>query len=148
MDSRRLRVLPFLLLVPCFALSSSKNIPVQVGEVKWRVPTNAIGWCSPAVGPDGAVYIGDNDGYLYAISKKLQRPKWKFKTNDWIISSPVIADDMIYVGGYDQNLYIIEKDEGLKKGQFSTQGAISSSAIVHNEKIYFTSQDGSLYAAE
>jgi len=60
--------------------TSSKNISLillfiyqsllfaQPGEIKWTVPTNIIGWGSPAIGEDGTIYVcGGEAGNLYAI---------------------------------------------------------------------------------
>ena len=82
--NKKLCNLFFLFIINLFFIN---NIHPQVGEVKWRVPTNIIGWSSPAIGPDGAVYIGDNDGYLYAVVDEGET--WSFK---W---EPIkLADDV------------------------------------------------------
>jgi len=38
-----------------------------LGVEKWRFP--AGDWCdgSPSIGPDGSIYFGSDDGYLYAV---------------------------------------------------------------------------------
>ena len=42
-------------------------IVVPDGTLKWRCRTGDYGWSSPAVSTDGTVYVGQGDGYLYAI---------------------------------------------------------------------------------
>src|SRR5262249_26474392 len=36
------------------------------GTVRWSRPTGDLVWCSPALGPGGALYIGSDDDRLYA----------------------------------------------------------------------------------
>ncbi len=35
--------------------------------MNWRFPTMAEVSSSPAIGPDGTVYVGCSDGYVYAV---------------------------------------------------------------------------------
>jgi outer membrane protein assembly factor BamB len=44
-------------------------IDAVTGELKWCYKTGGPIFSSPAV-VDGAVYIGSNDGYLYAIESE------------------------------------------------------------------------------
>ena len=40
--------------------------------------------------------------------EKLTELKWKFKTEDYVISSPAIADGMVFFGSWDNYLYAIK----------------------------------------
>jgi len=77
---------------------STENNP---GVEKWRFP--AEDWCdgSPSIGPDGAIYFGSSDGYLYAIYPN-STLKWKFRAESGVGdfgSHPAIADDgSVYFG--------------------------------------------------
>ena len=65
---------------------------------------------SPAVGPDGTVYVGSYDGNLYALNRSGNNLtlKWKFQTGGIIESSPAIGlDGTVYVGSFDGNVYAI-----------------------------------------
>ena len=57
-------ILVLLLLVPsgCLAMRS------QPGILKWKYKTGSWVRSSPAIGKDGTVYVGCDDGYLYAIN--------------------------------------------------------------------------------
>jgi outer membrane protein assembly factor BamB len=126
----------------------------QAGEIKWKVPTHIIGWSSPAIGPDGTVYIGDNDGYLYAVEDKGE--SWSFK---W---EPVkLADDVgeccatltkdgkrLYIGSNTRpaRMFCINTSDGSINWTYTIPpnktlyggGLISSPALSHDEKtIYF-----------
>ena len=38
------------------------------GTLRWKLPTGGMVFSSPAIGPDGTVYVGSCDSCLYAIS--------------------------------------------------------------------------------
>ena len=57
---------------------------------------------SSAIGANGTVYIGSNDGKLYAVNGMTGAKIWELQTGDIIRSSPAIgADGTVYVGSYD-----------------------------------------------
>ncbi|NIN10722.1 MAG: PQQ-binding-like beta-propeller repeat protein, partial [Gemmatimonadales bacterium] len=66
---------------------------------------------SPAVGPDGAVYVGFHDDRLYAINPDGSE-SWYFQTGNGIdhTSPAIAADGTVYVGSHDNNLYAIYPD--------------------------------------
>jgi len=69
-----------VIITGCVCILLSCNNPIRdkgPGSIKWMVSTDRIGWCSPAIGPDGAIYIGDNAGVLYAIYD--HDSAWSFK---------------------------------------------------------------------
>ena len=57
---------------------------------------------------NGIVYFGSIDSYLYALDIKTGKEKWKFKTGDWISSSPAVANGIVYFGSSDGYLYAVE----------------------------------------
>lgn len=78
--------------------------------MKWRFETGGEIHSSPAIGSDGTIYVGSNDGNLYAITPD-EKVKWNFQTGDAIYSSPAIGPDgTIYFGSQDGNLYAIQTD--------------------------------------
>ena len=82
--------------------------------------------------------------YMGAQTGTLQ---WKFKTGNWVRSSPVIAQDgTIYVGSYDNYIYAIKPD-GRLKWKFKTgRGVNSSPAIGKDGTIYVSTDEKNLYA--
>ncbi len=101
---------------------------------------------SPAIGFDGNVYVGSDDGYFYAISPDNCTEIWKVPTGK-ITSSPAIASDgTIYVGSHDNNLYAISPNKTVK-WKFPATAPIESSPVIGcNGIIYFCSNDGNIYA--
>jgi hypothetical protein len=103
---------------------------------------------SPAIGPDGTIYLGSPDGNLYALNPD-GAEKWAFYTGSTIQSSAAIgADGTIYIFGTDGNLYAVKPD-GTQKWAFVTRsgfGGASSPAIGADGTIYIGALDGNLYA--
>jgi len=101
---------------------------------------------SPAIGLDGTIYVGSNDGKLYAINSNGTQ-RWNFTAGDWVISSPAISSDgTIYFGSEDNNLYAINSD-GTEKWRYSTGNSIiSSPAISSDGTVFIGSRDNKLHA--
>ncbi len=71
------------------------------GSEKWTFETEGAIHSSPAIGSDGTVYVGSEDGNLYALDPADGSLKWEmpFQVEGSIYSSPAIgADSTIYVG--------------------------------------------------
>jgi outer membrane protein assembly factor BamB len=128
----------------------------QAGGIKWKVPTHIIGWSSPAIGPDGTVYIGDNDGYLYAVEDKGET--WSFKWEPLKLADdvgeccPTLTKDgkRLYIGSNTRpaRMFCINTSDGSINWTYTIPpnktlyggGLISSPALSHDEKtIYFGS---------
>ncbi|TVR58244.1 MAG: hypothetical protein EA426_10485 [Spirochaetaceae bacterium] len=106
-------------------------------------------WSSPALAPDGTVYIGSDDDRLYAINPDGTQ-LWSRETGGRVYSSPAVgADGTVYVGSYDGFLYAIDPADGTVDWQYQTGGWIRSSpAIGADGVIYVGSDDGFLHAID
>ncbi|HEX9047461.1 MAG TPA: PQQ-binding-like beta-propeller repeat protein [Verrucomicrobiae bacterium] len=117
----------------------------------WTAPFKSavfanVSWSTPAVAPDGAIYIGAFDGILHAYNPD-GKEKWRFHTTSQIKSSAAIADDgTIYFGCRDHKFYALTPD-GKLKWTFETGAWVDSSAgIARDGTIYFGSWDKNFYA--
>jgi len=125
----------------------------SMGKMPMQITDLPEQFSSPAIGPDGTIYVASIDKNLYAIAPD-GKTNWVFPlvgtTNPApakTYSSPTIgADGTIYIGADNGFLYSIAPN-GVKKWQFATAGIIESSpAIAADGTIYFGSLDGNLYA--
>ncbi len=127
------------------------------GKEKWHYGIDAGVPGSPAIGRDGTVYINGNvlkksadaattEGFLFAFNSDGSL-KWKFKTQDWVESSPSIADDgTIYTGSKEGRVYALNPD-GSKKWEFVTGDGIGGTpAIARDGTLYIGSWDNNMYA--
>lgn len=116
----------------------------------WSYSTGGGVYSSPAMGADGTVYVGSNDGNLYAI-KSDGSISWAYPMGGEVHSSPAIgADGTVYVGSDDGNLYAIDPGGNLLPGwPYATGDAVySSPAIGADGTVYVGSNDGNLYALD
>ncbi len=97
---------------------------VKIGTPIWEFETGGLVFSSPAIGPDGTVYVGSFDKKLYAINGKTGVKLWEFNTGGYVWSSPAIGSDgTVYVGSYDNKLYAIKTDsKGLAKSPWPMRG--------------------------
>jgi outer membrane protein assembly factor BamB len=117
---------------------------------KWATILNYTGsWVrsSPALHPDGTIYVGATDGRLYAITPG-GTIKWSFFTGDSVHSSPAVspgAGYSVYVGSGNK-LYMIDRwGSPMWLSPFTTGGVVSSPAVCADGNVVVGSQDHNLY---
>jgi len=133
-----------------------------LGNKKWTYPdtanwTGASFYSSPCIGPDGTVYIGDEEGKLHAINPN-GTLKWTFLASNDFNSSPAInaTGDRIYIGCSNDTLYAINTADGSPAWKYPASAEISSSPVIANDgaiifgeesdsgNVYILNPDGSL----
>src|SRR5215469_9345206 len=93
------------ILAVLFAIAMFRNGPAHLGSydssapgltsVKWRFQTGAPIFSSAAV-DGGVVFVGSNDGKLYAVRAADGAKLWAFGTKGAVRSSPAVADGMVF----------------------------------------------------
>jgi outer membrane protein assembly factor BamB len=120
--------------------SSIANLWVwrPLGDLAWTFQAGGGIHSSPAIGPDGTVYVGSNDKKVYALNGATGSKKWEFLTGGTVSSSPAIgANGTVYVGSVDRNLYALNGTTGSKRWQYSmNQFFTASPAIGADGTIY------------
>lgn len=144
-----------------------------LGNQKWAFKTDGKIFSSPIV-HNGVVYIGSEDGFLYAIDEQSGKIKWKFKTGGAVHSSAAIFENTVYVGSFDGYYYAIDLNTARLKWKFKTGGEqwsgeigffglkptnlymedlwdffLSSPVVnpdIENPNVFFGSSDGNVYA--
>jgi outer membrane protein assembly factor BamB len=114
------------------------------------------GIITPAISPDGTIYVGNAQGILSAIDPETREVKWTYQTGAdpnqpgfyGLPSFPLVdKQGTVYIGSVDGKMYAVDKD-GKLLWQYQTGGKITeaSPAFGSDGVLYFTSQDGYLYA--
>ena len=92
------------------------------------------------------VYVGSNDGNIYALDAATGIRLWNFTTGDAIWSSPAVADGVVYVGSNDDNVYALDAATSAKLWNYTTGGHVESCPVIDNGTVYVGSDDGNIYA--
>ena len=95
---------------------SSTSTP-STGQLLWKYTTGGLIDSSPAVS-DGVVYIGSNDGNVYALNAATGAQVWSFTTGGIVYSSPAVVSGVVYIGSYDGNVYALNAATGAQMWSF------------------------------
>ncbi len=115
---------------------------------KWKFKTNGDVDSSPAIGLDGTVYVGSDDGNLYALNPETGEEVWRFPAGAEVRSSPAVAPDgTIYFGSADGYFYAL-RPNGVLKWSFNVGDYIFSSPAISSDGriVIFGSSDNNIYA--
>ncbi len=118
------------------------------GQLKWMFSAGNRITGSPAVGENGDVYFGSNDGFLYCVEDEDGSLKWKFQVGSAVVATPAISEDGTIYFASAGNLYAVNPD-GTSRWNVhvydETMETTSSPALAEDGTIYFVGKDG-LYA--
>ena len=111
---------------------------------------------SIAIAPNGKLYVGSENGTIYASNYPESYLSALYQTQGIIYSTPAIGNDgTVYVGSDDGTLYALDpaaffnQDQNIVKWSYQTEGEIRSSpAIGADGTIYFGSLDKNIYALD
>src|SRR4030042_1463859 len=77
------------------------SFDASTGELLWHTPELGgamVG--TPAVSPDGVLYIGTFGNEMLALDGSNGSILWRFTTDDWVWSGPVLSNDVLYFGDF------------------------------------------------
>lgn len=114
-------------------------IDTKAGKVKWRFNASGNFETSPAIGPDGTVYIGNSNWKFYAINGATGKEKWSKRTGgSFLYSRPALDHNgTVYFGCDDGHLYAVNGKNGHEVWEKELGGWLRSSPVLD--------RDGALY---
>jgi outer membrane protein assembly factor BamB len=118
-------------------------------HVIWSVPTGGPIESSPSV-VDGTVYIGSDDGNLYAIDASSGDVRWTAPTGAEVFGSPAVGDGLVYDTSGDNHLYAFDAATGVMSWSVDLGGAAptqTSPALV-GKVVVATSGTQTMYAVD
>jgi len=137
--------------------------PRNLARLKWRVQTGGKVRSSPTVWK-GAVFVGSEDGYLYAIDAASGAIRWKTRTGAGdVSSSPAVFGDLVIVTGADGAVWAVSTATGQVQWKVPTSEPLpyrlfgtdprthdywSSSPVVADGVVFVGSADGGIYALD
>jgi outer membrane protein assembly factor BamB len=115
---------------------------------QWRFTTSGPSFrFGEATIADGIVYVGCEDGNLYAFNAETGQEAWKRETGG-MRSSPTVADGVVYASSWDRHLYALDAETGQEVWTFGTGWGEGYSPAVADGIVYVGSWDGHLYAVD
>jgi eukaryotic-like serine/threonine-protein kinase len=116
------------------------------GSLLWHYQTGGSVQSSPEVA-GGVVYIGSDDGYVYAINAGSGTVLWRYNiNNNQNVSSATVANGVVYVNSYNGAVYALKASTGSLLWHYQTGNWIVDRPTVVNNVVYFGSGDNYLYA--
>jgi outer membrane protein assembly factor BamB len=117
----------------------------------WRTNTTQVGpggrggfYSSPGIG-FGRVFIGRDDGTIWALDADTGRYEWSYDTHHFVYGSPAVADvsgsppPAVYIGSYDGRLYSLDAESGKVLWKHAVGGPVPGTATVIGDTVYTSS---------
>ena len=119
----------------------------KMGLSRWRFQMAGASKATPLY-HQGAIYVGSNDGYLYALDAENGTLKWKFPAGAEILCSATVWNDKILFGAGNGKFFAVNP-LGKEVWTFDAQAAIYSSPVVDNKGVvYFGTNEAKLFAVD
>jgi outer membrane protein assembly factor BamB len=118
-------------------------IDLATGDLNWSYPVG--GSSSPAV-VDGVVYVGSDDGALYAIDAESGGdPLWLFATGSKTVQSPVVVgDEVVFAAG--AMLVSLDRASGDVVWQYPVGDDVTTEPVILDGYVYAGDKNGYFYA--
>src|SRR5215469_5206909 len=112
---------------------------------KWALNTGGAIESSTAV-VNGVVYIGSDDGDVYAVEAATGAKIWAHHVGGSVASAPAVARGVVYVGSTSGTMYALSAATGAKLWGHALGAAIVSSPAVAGGTVYVGPENDNFYA--
>lgn len=127
---------------------STQDPMVAPPQVQYAPPQAGSFQATPFIASDSIMYVGNDNGYLYAIYMTDSVVKWEFQTGGAIKSTPICVGGNILFGSYDRHVYSVDSIAGAKRWSYKTGDRVHASPIVHSQYVYIGSYDLNFYCLD
>ena len=108
---------------------------------------------TPAVGPNGELYVGTFNKEMLALDSKTGKVNWRFATQGWVYSGPALDNGVLYFGDLNGYFYALKTADHTelwpaKAPAATSNNGISGTPLVDQGVVYYTSEDGNIYALD
>jgi outer membrane protein assembly factor BamB len=114
--------------------------------IVWQADLAAAIPGSPAIGPDGKLYVGSLASKLEQFDPKTGEHQSVLNVEYWLWSTPVRDGNTLYVGDLKGNFYAYDAASNTLNWSIQPDGAITANAILQNDHLLLATESGSLYA--
>jgi outer membrane protein assembly factor BamB len=85
-------------------------VDTETGKNVFKMPLPEKTYSTPSIQPDGKLFIGCNDGFVYMVDVNLQKIVWQYQTQGEIYTTPSIANGKLFVTSTDGKVYCFVPD--------------------------------------
>jgi outer membrane protein assembly factor BamB len=125
---------------PTPSLAQLEALDPANANIQWAVPLGSWGRLSqPIVGPDGAIYISDARGIVWAVNPGGSL-RWEYSGAGYLTDLHFASDGTAYVAAVDQVRTL--NPDGSLRWEYSTGGTITTSDGI----VYIAESRGALHA--
>jgi outer membrane protein assembly factor BamB len=127
---------------------STRSAPRKGGFLLWNytaTPTDYYVLSSPAVAY-GKIFIGSQNGKVYALNMSTGAQIWNYTTSSYIYSSPAVSNNIVYIGCYDGRVFALNQSTGKQIWNATAGSYIFSSPAISDGVVYIGGGDGRVYA--
>lgn len=117
------------------------------GNEIWTQNINGWTTSTPAI-HNGKLFIGSNDGKLYALNASNGAYIWSYQTGDEVWSAPAVSGDgKVCFGSLDHTYYCLDENTGnLIWSYFTGQSRAMSSPAISDGLLVAGNENGNVYA--
>jgi len=121
--------------------------PTQKPTVGWRFKTTGRFESTAAI-VGGTVFVGNENGRIFAIDANTGTELWNYQTDADIASSPAVQDGRVFVGSLDGSFLALNTADGTLEWNRSIPDGVFSSPALVDDELYFGGLDGTVYAID
>jgi outer membrane protein assembly factor BamB len=127
---------------------SVSAVDVKTYSVLWHEDISAAIPGSPAVGPDGKIYVGSLASQLEQFDPETGQHSPVFDAEYWMWSTPTLNGNALYFGDLKGNFYSFDTSTGGLTWSVQPDGAITANAILQNDHFLLATESGNIYAID
>lgn len=123
------------------------SINASTGIENWSQNIGGNSTSTPAVHA-GKVFIGSDDGNLYALNASDGSIAWAFQTGAAVWSAPAVSgDNKVCFGSRDHIIYCVDENSGSLIWSYDTSASrIHSSPAISDDMLFIGNENGKVYA--
>ena len=118
--------------------------------IRWSAATlpTPEGINSSPVIARGLVFVGSDDGGVYAFDERTGSLRWSVFTGSAVRSSPAVARGRVVVGNTGGAIYALDADTGAGLWSYGIGGKVTAAPLVVGGTVYVGSRGGSFVALD
>ena len=140
-------VISLLGAAPCPAQARGRDLARRVDTARsaWSHETLDTVWAAPLVSPSGRIYVGSEDGFLYAFEAG-GRLRWAYKASEGFSGWPVwIKRGLLAVGNRNGTIYLLN-EAGEVRRKVTVEGVPMGRPAVRRGLLYVSTTRGQVVA--